>query len=341
MAVVKADGYGLGASAVVRSLESEVDWFAVANLCEAKELRTSHPVMILGPALAEERAEILQRGFVPLVSSVDEAAGYNAVAGDHQAQVHFAVDTGMGRIGADDAVALEILREICLMSHIEVTGFHTHLPSADEDPTFTEAQLKGWKELLNEMRALCPDAVESHALNSAGILGFAAQPGDIVRAGLMLYGVSPLSSQQRFLRPVISWHSRITLVRDVPGGHGVSYGRTFITPHPMRVATVAVGYADGLPRAISNKGAAFLVQGKRCPLLGRVTMDQTMLDVSALENVQPGELVTLIGRDGDVVVTVAEMADRAGTIPWEILTGLQLRVQKIYSDEDGTKSLLA
>ncbi len=341
LAVVKAGGYGLGVGPVVQALESEVDWFAVANLSEAKELRTAHPVMILGPALAEERAEIIQRGYVPLVSSIEEAEGYNASAGKGKARMHFAVDTGMGRIGADDAVAVEILRSICSLPNVEVEGFHTHLPSADEDLTFTQAQLERWKELLEEMRKVCPGAVESHALNSAGILGFAAQPGDIVRAGLMLYGCSPLPSHQSFIRPVVSWYSRITLIRDVPEGHGISYGRTFITPRPMRVATVAVGYADGLPRSISGRGAAFLVQGKTCPMLGRVTMDQIMIDVSDLEKVQPGELVTLIGSDGDASVTVAEMAEWAGTIPWEILTGLQLRVQKIYSDFEGSKSLLA
>jgi alanine racemase len=169
-----------------------------------------------------------------------------------------------------------------------------------------------------------------HVLLSAGILGFSQHHFDIVRAGLMLYGSSPLPEAQKLLRPVMALKSRIALLRDLPAGRSVSYGRTFITTRPTRVATISVGYADGFPRSISKREGAVLVGGQRCPVLGRVTMDLMMADVTAVPGVEAGDEAVLIGRQGTEEIFAAEVAERAGTIAWEIFTGIGSRVRRVY-----------
>ncbi len=167
-------------------------------------------------------------------------------------------------------------------------------------------------------------------MQSAGTLAFADPPFDIVRAGIMLYGISPLPEFQKLLRPVMTWKTRIALIRDMPAGHGISYGRTFITPREMRVATLSAGYADGYPRHLSNRDAAVLVRGKRCPLLGRVTMDLMMIDVSHIDDAAVDDEVVLMGRQGDEEISATELAERANTISWEIMTRIGSRVRRVY-----------
>lgn len=329
LAVVKANGYGHGMVEVAKALREEAALFGVANLQEALELRASgavQPIMILGPALPEERAAICAQGFIPSVSSLEEAQDF---AGNPTG-INFAIDTGMGRMGCwqDDAIA-----ELEKMVHIPGLTIHsvsTHLPVADEDAAFTEKELAQFEALVREMRHRVPGSYQVHVLLSAGILSFPQRPFDIVRAGLMLYGSAPLPDAQKFLRPVMTLKSRITLLRDLPAGRGVSYGRTFVTTRPTRVATIGAGYADGFPRSISNRDGAVLVGGRRCPLLGRVTMDLLMADVTAVPGVQLGDEVVLIGQQGGEEILVAEVAERAGTIAWEIFTGIGSRVRRVY-----------
>ncbi len=180
------------------------------------------------------------------------------------------------------------------------------------------------------MRADVSGAFKVHVLLSAGILGAAKHRFDIVRAGLMLYGSAPLPAEQKFLKPVLALKSRVALLRDLPAGRSISYGRTFTTSRLMRVATISVGYADGFPRSLSNRDASVLIRGQRCPVLGRVTMDLTMVDVTPLPNVELGDEVVLIGRQGAEEIFVAEVAARAGTIAWEIFTGIGSRVRRVY-----------
>ena len=167
-------------------------------------------------------------------------------------------------------------------------------------------------------------------LQSAGTLAFNQPTHDIVRAGIMLYGISPLPEFRHLLKPAMTWKTRICLVRDVPKGSSISYGRTFIAPKNMRVATLSAGYADGYPWHLSNRGAGFLVRGKRCPLLGRVTMDLMVIDVSELDDVQLGDDVILMGRDGSQEIPCSELAEKAGTITWEIVTRIGVRVRRVY-----------
>ena len=181
-----------------------------------------------------------------------------------------------------------------------------------------------------QLRAAVPGDFKAHVLQSAGTLAFNNPLFDMVRAGIMLYGISPLPEFQKLLKPAMTWKTRIALVRDMPKGSSISYGRTFIAPRKMRIATLSAGYADGYPWHLSNRDAAVLVRGRRCALVGRVTMDLMMIDVSKIDNVQVGNEVVLMGRDGNEEISCAELAARAGTIAWEIITRIGSRVRRVF-----------
>jgi alanine racemase len=222
-----------------------------------------------------------------------------------------------------------VARAIRKLDGVRVTGIGSHLPVADEDDKFTREQLERFGSLVAELRVDGLVSPVIHVANSAGVIGFPAHAGDLVRPGLMLYGCAPRPEFQTRLRAVMTWKTRVLLVREVGPGRGLSYGRTFITDRMMRVATLAVGYADGYRRHLSNSGAEVLIRGRRCTVLGRVTMDQILADVTALPEVQAGEEVVLLGRQGDEEIPVSELATKAGTIPWEIFTGLGPRVARV------------
>ena len=332
MAVVKANAYGHGLSQIAEALAGDADLFGVATFDEAVEVRANvpdRPVLILGPALPEERRLIVHQQFIASVSSYAEAAEFDRVAGSERAAVNLVIDTGMGRVGAQESDALSAAKAISQLRRVGLHSISTHLPVADEDEAFTREELSRFEKLVRAIRHEVAGDYKVHALLSAGILGFADHPFDIVRAGLLLYGASPLPRFQALLKPVMTVKARIALIRDVPAGATISYGRTFTTPRPMRVATIGAGYADAYPRSLSNRGAAVLIGGRRCPLLGRVTMDMIIVDVSDV-NAQVGDEVVLIGRQGDEEILAAELAERAATIPWEIFTGIGTRVRRVY-----------
>ena len=212
----------------------------------------------------------------------------------------------------------------------ELEGLATHFPSADEDEAFTLSQIEQFSYLLNTVKLA--EGNKIHLANSAGLIGYSDKMpfAALVRPGLALYGVSPLPEQAKEIRPALSFRTKVTLVRELPAGCGISYGRTFVTDSSTRVATLAAGYGDGYPRHLSGKGADVLIRGTRCPLLGRVTMDQIVVDVSHLETTQPGDEAILIGSQGDESITAAEVAEKAGTIPWELFTGITPRVERFY-----------
>ena len=329
MAVVKANAYGHGVGIVVPALAECVEMFGVANVAEAREVRAlaaDHPVFILGPALPEERTEIAERRFVPLVSDLDEARAYAALADGEPLDIHLKLDTGMGRIGIWQDDALETVRAIRALDGVRIAGLASHLPVADEDEPFTRAQIERFMALVAQLRADGLTSPVVHVANSAGVIGFSAHAGDMVRPGLMLYGSSPVPAFQPDLRAAMTWKTRVVLVREIGAGRSVNYGRTFISDHPMRTAALAVGYADGYPRHLSNRGAEVLIGGRRCAVLGRVTMDQIVVDVSALASVKIGDEAVLMGAQGDAEIFAAELAEKAGTIAWEIFTGVGPRV---------------
>jgi len=304
----------------------------VANLEEAQALRkeVSQPIIILGPALPEERVPIAEAGFIPSISTLEEARDFDRTGKNAPVAINLVIDTGMGRMGVVQTQAAGLFRQILALGNVKIHSVSTHLPVSNEDEAFTRAELVQFSELVKKLRTEFPVKFQVHALPSAGVLAYSNPPFDVVRTGLILYGISPLAEFQKLLRPVMTWKTHIALIRDMPAGHGISYGRTFITPREMRVATLSAGYADGYPRHLSNRDAAVLVRGQRCPLLGRVTMDLMMIDVSNIEDAAVGDEAVLMGRQGAQEISVTELAERADTITWEIITRIGSRVRRVY-----------
>jgi alanine racemase len=332
LAVVKADGYGHGMVGVAQALADDAQLFGVANLAEAVQLRAAlpHPIIILGPALLEERSTIAQRGFIPSISTFEEAQDFDRMAGDATVPINLKVDTGMGRMGVPEDEALELFKEVAALRQITIHSVSTHLPVSNEDAQYTRDQLLRIAKIVKQFRGAIPGDYKVHVLQSAGTLAFNQEIFDMVRAGIMLYGISPLPEFQKLFKPVMTWKTRIGLIRDMPKGSSISYGRTFITPRKMRIATLTCGYADGYPRHLSNRDTAVLVHGRRCALLGRVTMDLMMIDVSKIDNAQVGDEVVLMGRDENEEIPCAELAEKAGTITWEITTRIGTRVRRVF-----------
>jgi alanine racemase len=329
--VIKADAYGHGLQAVAAALQDQVDLLAVANAAEAESIRAAGvktPVMILGPAIPEELPIIVREGFIPTLSTAEEGRRLAELVTGSPLDVHFVFDTGMGRIGLWNGEAAEEFRQLAQLPQLRVTALSSHLPVADEDCKYTADQIDRFRQEARGLSGTLPGTV----LNSAGVLNFGAtaRPKDVVRTGLAMYGICPLPKFQPLFRPVLSLKTRVVLVRTLQVGRTISYGRTFTTSRETTVATLAVGYGDGYPRHLSNVGAEVLLQGRRCPVLGRVTMDQTMVDVSGLPQVKTGDEAVLIGRQGNEEILASEIAQKSGTIAWEIFTGITKRVVRVY-----------
>jgi alanine racemase len=332
LAVVKANAYGHGLMGVAETLANDAQLFGVANLEEAIALRNQfpHPILILGPAIPSERSAIVESGFIPCVSTLEEAEDFSRLAGSGAVSINFKIDTGMGRMGVVESEAAVIFKRVAALPRIKIHSVSTHMPVANEDADYTRDELSRFAQDVKQLRSAVPGDYKVHVLQSAGTLVFNQTPYEIVRAGIMLYGISPLPEFQKLLKPAMTWRTRIGLIRDIPKGSSISYGRTFITPREMRIATLTCGYADGYPRHLSNRDAAVLVRGQRCALLGRVTMDLMMIDVSKIDNVQVGDEVVLMGRQGAVEIPCAELAERAETITWEITTRVGGRVKRVF-----------
>jgi len=340
MAVVKADAYGHGLEGVARALDGEVGAFAVACPDEAAVVArvtraaggAGRPVYLLSPSLPQEVAGIVAEGWIPAVSSAEEVRAFAAEAsGQGRVQrVHVVVDTGMGRIGSLPVEAGELIGLVRGMGSLELDSVSSHFPSADEDAAFTRQQAAMFRAAVSDWQKE-HGAFRVHLANSAG-LGVCAHPaGEMVRSGLLLYGVAPIPEFDRLVLPVMRWSARVGLVRELPAGHGVSYGRTHVTSRPTRVATVTAGYGDGYPRHASGNGAQVLIGGRRCAVLGRVTMDQLMADVTELgAPVRSGDEVVLLGRSGDEEIAAAELAGWARTIPWHLFTGITPRTPRFH-----------
>jgi alanine racemase len=329
LAVVKANAYGHGLMGVAEALGDDAQLFGVANLEEAIALRERFhlPVIILGPSLPEELATIVERGFIPTVSTLQEAEAFDRIG---KTAINFKVDTGMGRMGAVENEAVEIFKRVAGLPKIDIHSISTHMPVSDVDPDYTRDELVRFRKVVEQIRAAVPGNYKAHVLQSAGTLAFNNPTFEIVRAGIILYGISPIPEFQKLLKPAMTWKTRIGLIRDMLKGSSISYGRTFITPKPMRVATLTAGYADGYPRHLSNVGADVLVRGKRCPLLGRVTMDLIVIDVSHIGDVDVGDEVVLMGRQGNEDICCTELGEKAGTITWEITTRIGSRVRRVF-----------
>jgi alanine racemase len=332
IAVVKADAYGHGMELVLPAIQEQTAIFAVANVTEAQAVRAlsrEKPVMILGACLPDERATALAMDAMVTISDLSEARAFSKIAGpSHPVHFVYKIDTGMGRIGALPDGASSELQSILSLPHMKLHSVSTHLSSADSDHAFSQHQLRTFSMLMDELRTWIP-CVKCQALNSAGIIGFEEHAFDFVRAGLAVYGVAPISDFQARLEPALTWKSRVVQIRDLPEGWSISYGRRFVTETPKRVAVVAAGYADGYPRQVIGKGAFVLIQGRRCAILGVVTMDQIIVDLTDVDAVEPGAEVVLLGSQGAESIDANQIANWADTIPWHVFTGIGKRTQRI------------
>ncbi len=332
MPVVKAGAYGHGLEPVARRLDNDgIAFFGVANAGEARRLSQAGirtKPFILGPSFPEEREEIVLNNWCGTVSTVEEAQHFQSLAAlyDKTFLVHLAVDTGMGREGVLPDEISGLVTALKQMPNLVVDGVMSHFPCADEDVPFTQSEIACFADCVAELQQHFRLRFR-HIAASAGELGYEIPVANLARPGLMLYGVAPMASiYDGVLRPTLKLSSRVSLIRTLPAGRGVSYGRTFITNRPTRVATIGIGYADGWSRHLSGKGAQVYINGHYCPMLGRVTMDQIMADVTDVPFVAPGDEVELIGPH----LPVTKVAAMAGTIVWEIFTGLGPRLPRLY-----------
>jgi len=334
MVILKAGAYGHGMEKMAHALENMPGvtppaFMGVASVIEARRLSTAGittRLYLLGPSCPFEREEIVAHRWTPCISSLEEARDFNTLSKNSSPlPVHLTVDTGMGRGGFLPDVLISLIGELDRLEHLEIEGIGSHLPSADEDATFTRAQFEQFDSLVEKLGT--HRFKYRHLANSAGILAYQSRTTNLHRPGLMLYGISPIAEFQHELKPVLSLKSRVSLVRTLPAGHGISYGRDTVLDHPTQVATIGIGYGDGYPRAVSSRHASILIRGQRCPLLGRVTMDQIMVDVSSIPDCQSGDEAELFGEN----ILVSELARQANTIPWAILTGITPRVTRIYT----------
>lgn len=345
-AVVKADGYGHGATAVAAALiGAGADMLAVAIVDEGIELRQAGvevPILLLAEAPSGALDDAIAASLTVTVGSMRAARDVVAAAARVRAalSVHVKVDTGMHRLGiAPDDVG-DVL-DVLAAGHIGVSGIWTHLPVADgeraEDAAFTAAQLDAFDAVRAAHTARLGAACLAHAANTAGAITLPRARYDLVRVGLGIYGYVPIEPMAAALaaagapalRPVLSVKARVTAVRDLPRGARPSYGRRRALPADARVATVPVGYADGVPRAMLDGGAEVLIRGRRHPLAGVVTMDQLVVDCSAEPSVDVGDEVVLLGRQGDEVITADDWARALGTITWEVLCGFKARIPRV------------
>lgn len=339
VAVVKADAYGHGIyQAVARLMLSGADIFAVANVSEAaavRELGPGWPILLLSPVLPDEDSFLLEYDAMPTVSSLGEVTRFQTLAAraGRTLSVHLKIDTGMGRTGVWHDRGQEVHTAITRSPNLKLAGIFTHFSCADTDPAFTDQQRRLFLGFLDRLTLDPESELLIHADNSAGLETFSeASPFNAVRVGLLQFGILPYEhSILSAVRtdPVLSFHARVGLVKTVPSGTGISYGRTQIVSKDTRIAVLTGGYGDGIPRACSNRGQV-LIRGNACPILGRVTMDQTIVDVSAHPDVAVGDRATLVGRQGEAEITIGAFSRWADTIPWETLTSVTKRVPRIY-----------
>jgi alanine racemase len=334
LAVVKADGYGHGVVPVAARLDREgVDGFGVALAEEGIELRDAgveSRILVLNGVYGDAHAEVLATGLTPVIYDLDEAARFEASSGGEPFEVHLKVDTGMGRLGVPLSRLEAFLTGLSRFQHLRIEGLMTHFASADGDRETTREQLErfdGARKLVARFGHR-PSIV--HAANSAALFRHPESHFDMVRVGVALYGAPPCEGIEDVgLAPVMRLRTQIIAIREIEAGEGVGYSQTFRAARRTRVATVPMGYGDGLMRSLSNRGA-MLVRGERCPIVGNVSMDLTCLDVTDLAEARVGDEVVVLGEQQGARITADEMAAAAGTIGYEILTNVSRRVPRVY-----------
>ncbi len=341
LAVVKADAYGHGAVPVAgAALDAGASGLGVALVEEGIELRDAGvdaPILVLSEPVPDAADCVVARDLTPVVytpAGIDALAKAVADRGEHRRLgVHLKVDTGMHRVGCRPDHAVELASQVSDRPELELAGVCTHLAVADEpDHPYTQEQLAAFDAVLGDLSARGLPTGVVHACNTAGAIEWPAARFDLVRVGIGCYGIAPADALEGRvdLQPAMAVKARVSQVKDVPAGAGVSYGLRYTTSRATRIATVPIGYADGVPRELPQRGGTVLVHGRRCPMAGTVTMDQLMVDVGDLP-VEVGDEVVLIGRQGDQEITVADWAHAMDTIAYTIVCGIGPRVPREYT----------
>ncbi len=331
MAVVKADAYGHGAIAVAQTvLAHGASWLAVATVPEGIELRQAGitaPILLLGAAHTPAQiSSIAQWHLQPTIVNIAQAMNFQQEL-PHAVTVHLKIDTGMSRLGTNWQEARELCQAVQQLPALQIASIYSHLATADDvDQTVVWQQQQRFEQVIADLRPLFATMPLLHLANSAGLLLNERLHYDLVRPGLALYGFYPephLRDNRIQLQPVLTLQARITQIKKIPAGAGVSYGHRFVAPQEMSIAIIGIGYADGVPRRLSQT-LSVLIAGQRIPQIGTITMDQIILDVSSLPTVQVGDVVTLLGNE----ITADDWAQQLGTISWEILCGFQQRLPR-------------
>jgi len=334
MPCVKADAYGHGLVPVARKLVScNVDYLSVASIDEAIQLRKANidlPILVLGMILKKDIAPLFKYNITQTVCTEELAIALNnmAKAQRRNINIHIKIDTGMGRIGVLHHEALKFIKKTHKLKHVNIEGIFTHLACADVNRSFTLYQIDIFERLISELQSLGIQIPLIHVANSIGIISYKESHFNMVRPGLVMYGLYPQEGLDIKLKPVLSLKARVVYVKKVPRGWGISYGHTYITERDSTIVTLPIGYGDGYPRSLSNI-APVIIKGKLLKVSGRVCMDQAMVDVGKL-SVKVGDEVTLIGAQGRVRITTEELAQLSGTIPYEIVCGIGSRVSRMY-----------
>ena len=341
MTVVKADAYGHGLRQIAALLmQSGTDIFGVANLNEARDIRAvgrGWPILMLGACLPDEIERAVKDNVMPTLSNLAEARCFSRVAKKLKCNVsaHVKVDTGMGRLGVLPSKARKLLDAIASLPHINAAGLYTHYASAENDVAFSRAQRTSFQKLTKQLEINGHTFTHIHVNNSAALLHEPKSIYNLARPGLLVYGILPHGQRRppaipkQNLHPALSWKCRVSLVKEIPKGTSLSYGNSFIATRKMRVATLAAGYGDGY--LYSGAGQAqVLIRDRQCAVLGQITMDQMLVDVSRVQNIKTGDVAVLIGRQGKLEITANKLARWANTIPWETLTAIAHRVPRVY-----------
>lgn len=335
MAVVKANAYGHGLVRIANALEREVDYLGVSSLREVLELKEHQietPVFVFGRLFGEEIRAALMANATLSVSSLEECLEINHIAGaqNRKAIIHIKMDTGMGRMGVSMRNALSLIGQIKQLDALDLEGIYTHFPTAEKDDGFREAQLKSFSSIIQTLFETGITFKYRHAANSTGMVKSPEPLLNLSRPGVMLYGIYPDSSLKNLITisPILSWKSRIVLVKTLKQGESSGYGRDFIAEQPTNIAIIPVGYSHGYPFTASRNAFA-LYRGKKIPLAGRVSMDYLTLNLGGMM-AKPGEEVTLIGSDQGQIIRAEDLAQWAGTIPYEIVTRLQPSIPRLY-----------
>ena len=339
MAVIKADGYGHGANQIAKYCDDVIDRYAVAIPEEGIDLRKAgftKPINLLGYTHPTQYEDVINYDLIPAIFTLDMAKtlSQKALSMNKTVKIHIKLDTGMSRIGfADNEKSVDVIKEISLLPNLEVDGIFSHFARADEkDKSVARSQFERFTNFVNKLKSKGLEIPNCHISNSAAIMELSDMNLQIVRSGIITYGLYPseeMDKENFKIIPAMELKSQVSFVKTLKAGTPVGYGGTYVTDKETVIATIPVGYADGYPRSLSNKGRV-IIKGQSAPIVGRVCMDQFMVDVTCIEGVKQGDEVTLMGKEGEEFISCEELSGLAGSFNYEFVCDISKRVPRVY-----------